>query len=148
MENKIIFLDIDGVVCTLRSHFAFGDGLLMECWDITACHMIKNICKKFDLKIVISSVWKADPKLKYYLSIFGLIEFLHKDYCTPNTGKIRGDQIEEWLKKHPEVEDYIIIDDDQDFLEKQKNHFSHIKNPYDGFSTENYRWITRYFNPS
>jgi len=34
--SKVVFLDIDGVVCTLRSHYAFGDkGGLMEAWDIT-----------------------------------------------------------------------------------------------------------------
>lgn len=35
----------------------------------------------------------------------------------------RGYEIEEWLNKHPEVENYVILDDDDDMLDSQLNNF-------------------------
>ena len=51
---NILFLDIDGVVCTVRSHFAFGEGLLMSAWDITCCQMIRRLCEKYNCQIVVT----------------------------------------------------------------------------------------------
>ena len=36
---------------------------------------------------------------------------------------IRGDEIQEWLDEHPEVEKYAIIDDDDDMLPEQEENF-------------------------
>ena len=100
---NVIFLDIDGVICTLRSHLAFGDGLLMDSWDITVCQMIARLCEKNDCKLVISSTWRKGPKCKVYLAVYGLINFLYgtkervssldkenKDWRTPILGGKRG----------------------------------------------------------
>jgi hypothetical protein len=35
----------------------------------------------------------------------------------------RGEEIEDYLNKHTEVENYCIIDDDSDMLEEQLSHF-------------------------
>lgn len=143
---KIIFLDIDGVLCTLRSHFAYGHGLLMEAWDITCCQMIRNLCVKCDCKIVISSIaWGRDPKLPLYLCAYGLIDHLFvspfsesKEWKTVGLpGKIRGYEVQAWLEDHTGVTTYVIIDDDTDFLEEQKP-FLVVPNSDDGFSAQNY----------
>ena len=36
----------------------------------------------------------------------------------------RGEQIAEWLERHPEVTRYAIIDDDSDMLDEQKEFFA------------------------
>lgn len=79
---RIMFLDIDGVLCTMRSHFAFGDkkGLWMA-WDITVCQMIRQLCEDFNLKIVISSCWRTKNRveaLRSHLAVYGLIEHLYR----------------------------------------------------------------------
>jgi hypothetical protein len=78
---RIMFLDIDGVLCTMRSEFAFGDdkGLMMS-WDITCCQMVRVLCEKFGFKIVISSTWRnqnTTEKLRSHLCIYGLISHLY-----------------------------------------------------------------------
>ena len=147
---NIIFLDIDGVVCTLRSHFAFDEKLLMEAWDITVCQMIARLCEKYDCKIVVTSVWRKNRQCKMYLGIFSLIHYLYgskersnssdpenTEWKTEVLDGIRGDEVKEWLDRHPEIDKYIILDDDSDFLEEQKP-FLIQTDGYDGFSARNY----------
>ena len=38
-------------------------------------------------------------------------------------GKCRGYEIKEWLDKHTDIMNYVIIDDDSDMLKEQKKHF-------------------------
>lgn len=159
---RVIFLDIDGVVCTMRSHLAFGDkGGLMQAWDVTCCQMIRRLCSKNGFRIVISSSWRNSPDrlklLDYYLALYGLIDHCYKypnmitgskrtkvdqEWKTPRfsyvKGKTRGLEIQDWLKRHPNVKEYLILDDDSDFLHKQKPF--HIKTDTDeGFSSKNFR---------
>lgn len=158
---RIVFLDVDGVICSMRSHFAFGDkGGLMLAWDVTCCQMIRRICAKNNFKIVISSTWRyGSDKLKvldYYLALYGLIDHCYKypdritgaervkvtdEWRTPRfpyvAGKTRGLEIQNWLSRHPEVTEYLIFDDDSDFLDEQKPF--HIKTDTDeGFSSKNF----------
>jgi hypothetical protein len=57
---KIIFLDIDGVLCTSRSHLSkHGRGGLMDAWDDVGALAIKRACEfGTNVKIVISSTWR------------------------------------------------------------------------------------------
>jgi len=83
---KVIFLDIDGVLCTMRSHFAYaeGKGGLMHDWDVISCLLLRRLCEKHNLKLIISSSWrqkKFDNKyptiISYLTHYVFLIEFLH-----------------------------------------------------------------------
>lgn len=144
---NIIFLDIDGVVCTLRSHFAFDDGFLMLSWDIIACQMIRKLCEKYNCKIVISSTWRRnESRCKMYLATFALITHLHEDWKTISINKknsIRGDEINAWLKRHKEIKNYVIIDDDTDFYKKQKSHLIKTSTD-DGFSSKNFMEVEKF----
>lgn len=148
---NILFLDIDGVICTLRSHIAFGTGIMMQAWDITCCHMIKKLCKECDFKIVVSSTWRngRSHDCKMQLVIYGLgdyiyggDDFLKDSYIEWKTPKkmdntFRGNEIHWWLNEHPEVKNYIILDDDSDFCEYQKP-FLIQTDSYEGFSARDY----------
>ena len=51
----------------------------------------------------------------------GLPEFID---ITPSTiQRHRGTEIQMWLDAHPEVENYVILDDDTDMLDNQSDHF-------------------------
>lgn len=154
-KPNIIFLDIDGVLCTLRSHLALGHGLMMEAWDITSCQIIKKICKEHNCKLVISSTWRINSQrtLQYYLAVFGLIDYVYpsifdtEDWKTP-IGKMdckRGDEIKEWLDNHKDdINDYLIFDDDSDMLEEQKDHFFQIDSD-EGFGAKDFLKVEKYF---
>lgn len=43
-----------------------------------------------------------------------------------------------WLEWHPEVTNYVILDDRTDFMEEQLLHFVHI-NSYRGLTEEDYQ---------
>jgi hypothetical protein len=156
MSNSIVFLDIDGVVCTLRSQFAFGDNTLMQAWDITCCQMIRRLCKKYDLRIVISSTWRNGKKeiLAHYLVVFGLIDYIYDTrnskndidmhlldpsgvWKTPRVEGIRGNEIRAWLSANPEINHYVIVDDDSDFLPEQLPFLIQTEGQ-EGFSANNY----------
>lgn len=54
----------------------------------------------------------------------GLPEFID---ITPYTiQRHRGTEIQMWLDAHPEVDNYVILDDDTDMLDSQYEHFVHI----------------------
>jgi hypothetical protein len=44
---------------------------------------------------------------------------------TPSVGRYRGHEIDAWLQEHPDVENYVILDDDSDILDHQMSHHVH-----------------------
>ena len=130
--NKLIFLDIDGVICTMRSHLVhYGRGGLWTDWDELACKFLHDLCEKYEVKIVISSTWRKFrvPELKELLIKHNLIKYLLYysaskediyDSFTPEVG-MRGDEINKFILDNPNVKDwdYRIIDDDADMLPSQ-----------------------------
>jgi len=122
MIDKVIFLDIDGVLnvycqdidefgCTFHKHFEDN---------------LKWIIDETNAKIVISSTWR--------LSGLSVMKEMWKERglagevidITPNltygegllTSTPRGKEIKAWLKDNP-TRRYVIIDDDTDFLTEQ-----------------------------
>jgi hypothetical protein len=120
--DKILFLDIDGVVCTPRSFHAYG----LRKWDPTACEMIKKICLANSYKIVCSSSWRFDGKVtQAWFKHYGLKELLHPGWCTTlKELSCRGEEIQDWLNKHKDsVAEFVILDDDSDMLPEQLSRF-------------------------
>lgn len=109
---KVIFLDIDGVLnCKNTLYFFRG------CFGIDPylVRILKRIISATNAKIVLSSTWRLDDPFREEIKRHG-IDFLD---ITPKLDSIRGEEIKSWLENHPEVEQYIILDDDSDFLEEQ-----------------------------
>jgi hypothetical protein len=148
---NIIFLDIDGVIATARSHLGHGKyGGSMVDFDPMVAGMIIRLCTKYNAKIVITSTWRLNIKdlmrtgdyrkdrLYNQLYITGLLEYLHHDWKTPELDGVRGEdvirghEIQAWLDQHVDVSNYVILDDDSDMLEHQLKFHVHIKG-YDGF---------------
>lgn len=131
---KVIFLDVDGVLVTWRSHFAFssqpidGSGRfssgLMKNPDPVTIAFLDKFCTVYYSKIVMSSTWRSSPK-NCHTALGILNQHLHDDWRTIQSGDKRGVQIQEWLSRHPEVGtyEYFIIDDDSDMLESQMHAF-------------------------
>lgn len=130
---KAIFLDFDGVLTTLSSHWR----IIPEKYIL-----LGKILAKTNAKIVISSSWRRDNlentlefitncDINYYLAnnpfpfcdkIVGQTKKLSYEERYSYHDK-RGVYIQNYLKEHPEITNYVIIDDENDMLEEQQSHF-------------------------
>ncbi len=111
--------------------------------------MIRRLIEEFDASIVISSTWRYAfvKELKNELIKSGLIKYLHKDWKTPEIyPSHRGEEINLWLDNHPEAIDYVIIDDDENILEEQKNWFIRADTE-EGMTEEHYYKVRQIFQP-
>jgi len=118
--HKVIFLDIDGVICvkpTQRDEFGwlFQDDFVNN---------LKKIIDSTSAKIVISSSWRLNGIKSLELmwemrdlpgEIIGITDYFQSN---------RGEEIQEYLRINP-VDRYIIIDDTDDFFPEQKPYLIH-----------------------
>lgn len=135
---KVIFLDIDGVL-NHEQHYKW----LMETDEPTpmqrvypysefnpdSCRLLKEIIWDTGAQIVVSSTWRLDGenRLNSLFKHFGLPKIYS---TTPCLNTARGIEIGAWLAAHPEVTNYVILDDDEDMNVEQMSFF--IKtNPYE-----------------
>jgi hypothetical protein len=124
---KIIFLDIDGVLNS-DEYYRSVDRAKND-WsrfDPIAVDYIKKLVTEFSAKLVITSTWRfgAVKQLDNELNKSHLNKHLHKDWQTPKTHPShRGTEIKMWLDNHPEVNNYLILDDDSNMLKDQLPHF-------------------------
>lgn len=66
--------------------------------------------------------WRLDHDGAAFLTILnrnGFTGTIHDDWRTKHFGRMRGEEILEWLSRHPEVTRHVILDDDSDFLPRQ-----------------------------
>lgn len=112
---NILFLDFDGVFLTSRTKF--------QDIDFVATNFIAEMCNKHNIKIVVSSTHRMFNDCFDTLEQAGLSDFVFEGslWKTPRlNGKKRGHEIDDWLSKHNEVRNFIILDDDDDMLQKQR----------------------------
>lgn len=142
---KIIFLDMDGVLCTHRAHYAQGGHGLMQVLDREGIELLNVLCEISDVeevKYVLSSSWRgvySREWMETHLKKFGWTGQFHDDWATKrlHLHGPRGMEVNEWLSRHSEVTKYVIFDDGTDFLEEQKPFFIHT-HVYDGISFRNF----------
>lgn len=145
---KIIFLDIDGV---LNADCDFGgrskpNPFVTTEWGARYCGVckthvkhLKNIVDKTGAEIVLVSSWKRDydDYIKHgFKNRVG--KYLHNKLRSAglsildttinydfSNGSNRGYEISQWLEHHPEVESWVVLDDekfnDYDFLKITSN---------------------------
>ena len=132
---KVIFLDIDGVLnCRTSKSYCHDD----ECGLITGIDSDKvkrlaKIVEATNAKIVLSSDWRVGWEKHYttrkpshakyldnHLKKKGNLTILDK---TPlfHSGYWRGEEILTYLRSHPDITNYVILDDTffEDFSDKE-----------------------------
>ena len=121
---KIIFLDFDGVLLTGRTRMAYGSSWSSAKPDRVVCKLLDRVCATGP-RIVVSSAWRdIEQACKEKLNQGDLLEFLHADWRTDPKGYCRPKEISNWLAAHPEVTDYVIIDDeDHGWTDEQRVKF-------------------------
>ncbi len=117
--NKIIYLDIDGVLnsddfakfCLEEEGF---DPFDVDALDPRAIKNLKYIVEETGAQIVLSSSWRwedvAKTAVRTQLKDFGLI-FIDTTTMKINRCKSRTMEIETHLEEHPEIKRYVILDD-------------------------------------
>ena len=152
----VLFLDVDGVL-NHRAVFVPGSGTAVLCPE--ACRRLREFVGRVGCKVVLSSTWRMfRPGDRHHerLREHGVFDNAHDDWRTvelPNDfskSKLifsrRGDEIAEWLSRHPEVTAYAIIDDDADMLPEQKPRF--VQTAFDtGLTDEHIAALERILTP-
>ena len=130
--EKVIFLDFDGVLATED----YTDELLTTGQKIkdkfgtlfnpNCVNWLEWIISQTNAQIVITSSWKN------YLSQWSIVRMWK---CRNMPGEIigvtssfsiyRGDEIDNWLSKHPQVINYVIIDD-MDYKQFRQEQGAHL----------------------
>lgn len=117
---NVVFLDYDGVVNTpmwddTGTTCNYGHPFGGKVNNFQAVQWLSEFCQKFDYSIVVTSTWRSSSNYKDCLISGGLrsgIQILGKtrrldDHC-------RGDEIQDYLDNHQEIENFIILDDESD----------------------------------
>lgn len=109
---KVLFLDIDGVVCLHKDKDWDNEE---EIFDAACCRKLQEIVSATGCKLVLSSSWRLFPEsirsMFRQLKPFGITRenFLGR---TPLRGE-RGDEIVAYLKKRPQIETFVALDDER-----------------------------------
>lgn len=145
---NIIFLDMDGVVCTPRACVAMGNtGAGFTYLDPIALMLVKRLCDENNAQIVISSAWRQMYDREAMKAILGaacpsLDRYIwphHKHWRTSDfdfeTGVSettdRGREILRWVNEHEtQFNNFVVLDDMGDMRPVQ--HALVRCDPYDG----------------
>ncbi len=141
MKQKIIFLDIDGVLNSHRSWMAYNHLTFDEIekinkheLDPVAVGNLHRIITETGSRVVISSAWRITLDLEALRDIFEyygwerewVIDVTPRDEHRAH----RGTEIEMWMMANVESFTnfkYAIIDDDSDMLDWQKKRHVHTQ---------------------
>lgn len=124
---NIVFLDYDGVVNTPMwdedgTHCRYNFPKDNKVNNFQAVQWVSEFCQKYCYSIVVSSTWRMDKNYKECLINGGMRDGIEILGRTKILGKTRGAEIEEYLQEHPEVDNYLIFDDEDDFFDYQLYH--------------------------
>lgn len=134
-KNKIIFLDVDGVLnsethATLygwggEAKHSYENAVKKAKLNTVSVHLVNELARKSGAQIVMSTSWRLlnqgargfwwNQLFKEILNSVSKRCYMDVIDLTPVKEKgDRGDEIDAWLKKNPWVDDYIILDDISD----------------------------------
>ncbi len=114
---KIIFVDIEGVLINLGSQ-RLGDQA-----DPACVARLNRLAAETQAALVVSSTWRSQDQGEITgllqgwgvtAPVAGVTDDLSYLDLTAPIGIRRGDEIGQWLDEHPEVDDFVILDDDDD----------------------------------
>ena len=116
---KIVFLDIDGVLNSRQydAHRGINDGNV----DVSRLELLKQLVERTGAKIVLTSSWRrhwnscGEPNDKTGEELQAVFE-RYGIQLYDKTPEINGDRVKEikaWLDVHPDVLNFVIIDDTQ-----------------------------------
>lgn len=121
MTCRIVFLDLDGVLCTPRAALALGDFGLIRTFDPVAVAFLNRLYEAVEYEIVVSSTWRREAYMPILLQATGIHApcFRGNAWRTgeairaPGEGMVsRPREIATWITENGPVDEYLILDDD------------------------------------
>jgi hypothetical protein len=109
---KVIFLDIDGV---LTSDETPNPRKFPYIVDNRLLDRFRDLVKRTGAKVVLSSTWRVDPVGRLAAKFY---EVPFDDCCPDMPDAPRCEEMQVWLRQHPEVTRYAVLDDDNDCLDE------------------------------
>jgi HAD domain in Swiss Army Knife RNA repair proteins len=109
---NVIFLDIDGVLnadstANPRNFpYVVDDRLLVR---------FRELVRRTGAFVVLSSTWRVDPVGRLAAKFY---EVPFNDVCPDMPGAPRCEEMLSWLRHHPEVIRYVVLDDSDDCLDQ------------------------------
>ena len=108
---KVIFLDIDGVLNCKQTPNPRKFPFIV---DPVLLNRLNDLLKLTDAQVVLTSNWRYDPAGMFSAKHYG-IPFIDTTPDLPN--EPRCNPILDWVRRHPDVERFIVIDDEDDQLD-------------------------------
>ena len=108
---KVLFLDIDGVVCLHKDKDWDNEE---EIFDAACCRKLQEIVSATGCKLVLSSSWRLFPEsIEYVFDQFEPYGITPKDFIgiTPLLGE-RGAEILQYLESSRDIDSFIALDDE------------------------------------
>lgn len=149
---KVIFLDFDGVLNSSK--------YLLRCEahgvaiDPSRMILLKQIVDATNAKIVLSTSWREhwSKNSRECDSIGVLINDIFSKYGlliwdkTPELHARREKEIKSWLDKHPEVKNFVVLDDRLLSADYLNGHFIKTSNYFDGLDEEDVQKVIAILN--
>ena len=150
MKSRIAFVDYDGVVNTPMwnaegTHCSYNHNGHNKVNNFQAVQWLSEACQKFGYDIVVTSTWRLWDNYKDCLINGGLrkgIEVLGR--TDRIRGVPRGAEIKKYIEEHPEIQYYVIVDDEADMLPEQMGHFI-MTNGDTGFNLSEFKRFEEIF---
>jgi hypothetical protein len=109
---KVIFLDIDGVLnCATTPNPRKFPYIV----DPKLLKRFKRLLQRTGAKVVLSSTWRYDPAGIFSAKHCGIPLI---DVIPDMPHRPRRDEVIAWLKAHPKVKRFVVIDDEDDELDE------------------------------
>lgn len=109
---KVIFLDIDGVLNCDDTPNSRGLPYII---DKRLLARLRKLLERTKAKVVLTSSWRIDP-IGIFAARYWKVPFF--DVCPDMPDRPRCEEIRTWLKHHPRVTRYVVIDDEDDDLDE------------------------------
>lgn len=132
---RVVFLDVDGVLNSLHDYWAFLEGKgdphpLCYAIDRGKLAIFKRIVAETGAEIVVSSSWREDDMDYSILTqVLETVDLRPIDRTPQLPKQPRGNEIFMWLTGHPEVKQFVILDDCND-MEPIFEHLVQTKGAY------------------
>lgn len=129
---KSIFLDVDGVLNCATTERRLTSNPAFPFVDTRKVLRLREILEKTGASLVLSSSWRVGAFAHASVSDRQAFLELRAEFkrlrcplwidCTPIMSGSREGEIKKWLERHPEVTDFVILDDVGVEFDKLKDH--------------------------
>jgi hypothetical protein len=109
---KVVFLDIDGVLNCSKTP---NPRNLPYVVDELLLARFRDLLRRTGASVVLSSTWRYDPAGLFAAKHYG-IPFIDVTPDLPQEPRCK--EVLEWLRTHPDVNRYAVIDDEDDELDE------------------------------